>query len=143
MARARTVDEVIPNSPVSSIALEAPHAIVIEPSTEGFDSPAPDSPAVSIAGREDTISLMVSSAFPDAPKMLQVAYCESGNGCGPPLNPTARNPRSTAKGLFQVLDGTRDAYGCGDQLIPEESIKCARKIYDAEGYAPWASSGPW
>lgn len=81
-----------------------------------------------------SIQDMVSSAFPDAPVMLRIARAESH------LIPTAKNPHSTATGLFQVLNGTAKAYGCGIQTDPEQSIECARKIYDAEGTTPWNSS---
>lgn len=76
--------------------------------------------------------------FSDAPVMYRVAEAESG------FNPNARNPTSTAKGVFQILNGTWKAYGCtGDVLNAVDNINCARKIYDAEGTIPWDSSGPW
>lgn len=83
---------------------------------------------------DEAVVSLISAEFPDAPVMLRIARAESQ------FIPTAKNPHSTATGLFQVLRGTAAAYGCGDQTIPEESIKCARKIYDKEGTRPWASS---
>jgi hypothetical protein len=80
----------------------------------------------------------VRKVFSDAPVMYRVAEAESG------FNPNARNTTSTAKGVFQILDGTWEAYRCtGNVLNAEDNITCARKIYDTEGTIPWNSSGPW
>lgn len=82
-----------------------------------------------------SIEEKISVAFPDAPIMLQVARAESR------LVPSARNPTSSAKGLFQVLDSTWVLYGClGDVLNEDDNIACARKIYDDSGLFPWNES---
>jgi len=77
--------------------------------------------------------------------MLQIAYCESGNGCAGPIDPKAKNPNSSASGVFQILKGTWAAYGCtGDVFNEDDNIACARKIYDESGTTPWnASRGGW
>jgi len=82
---------------------------------------------------------MVASAFPDAPIMLEIARAESQ------FNHRAKNPHSTATGVFQILIGTWNGYGCtGERTNPIDNIACARKIYDAEGTRPWnASSYHW
>lgn len=93
-----------------------------------------------------SIDEKVALVFPDAPIMLKIAYCESGNGChGPIIDPTAKNPSSTASGVFQILKGTWKAYGCtGDVFNEDDNIACARKIYDDSGTTPWdASRGGW
>lgn len=77
--------------------------------------------------------------------MLTIAYCESGNhtrsGCVGPINPSAKNPRSTATGVFQILIGTWHAYGCtGERTNAADNIRCARKIYDESGTTPWNAS---
>jgi len=47
-----------------------------------------------------------------------IAVCESN------LNPYAKNPNSTAKGLFQFLDGTWNWIGAnGSQYDPEEQVR--------------------
>lgn len=61
--------------------------------------------------------------------------CESGG------NPSAKNPGSTASGLFQFLDGTWEsttgtpaparAYGGGTQ------VAAAAKLYRSSGWGPW------
>lgn len=78
---------------------------------------------------------MVRRTFADAPIMVDVARAESQ------FVPTAKNPKSTAKGVFQILDGTFKHYKCdGNVLNASDNIRCARKIYDHEGTEPWNSS---
>ncbi len=68
----------------------------------------------------------------DADRMVRIAKCESG------LNPNARNLHSTANGIFQIIDGTWEHYGCtGGISNPEDNIKCAMKIATTSGYSPW------
>lgn len=117
-------DPKVIQSPTSDTALVASSAIIVE---QPLDRPLTHAATPSISDR-------VVSAFPDAPVMVRIARAESN------MIPSAKNKYSTATGLFQVLKGTATAYHCGDQTIVEESIKCARKIYDAEGTTPWISS---
>lgn len=128
------IEEPYFSAPTSSVALVSNLGIVKEPRISGVDKAS----ASPVDAQENvgttTARQLVVSAFPDAPIMVRIAQAESH------MIPNAKNPRSTATGLFQVLSGTARAYGCGDQTIAEESIKCARKIYDAEGTIPWLSS---
>jgi soluble lytic murein transglycosylase-like protein len=56
---------------------------------------------------------------------LAVAKCESG------FNPKAKNPNSTASGVFQIIKGTFKQFKCeGYVFDAEDNVKCARKIYD-------------
>lgn len=87
---------------------------------------------------------MVERAFPDAPVMLDIAEAESK------FDPLAKNPNSTATGVFQILigtwnDPTGDKVSCeGVRTNAADNIKCARRLYDAYGTAPWlASSANW
>jgi hypothetical protein len=78
---------------------------------------------------------LVQGTFYDAPVMVRIAKAESS------FIPTAKNPNSTATGLFQILKGTYIAYDCsGVATNPIDNINCARKIYNAEGTTPWNSS---
>lgn len=78
---------------------------------------------------------LVIQAFPDAPVMVRIAAAESS------FIPTAKNPASTATGIFQILSGTFKSYKCdGVQSNASDNIACARKIYNKEGTAPWNSS---
>lgn len=76
--------------------------------------------------------------------MVKVAAVESTGVIGV-FNPKAKNPDSSAKGLFQILDGTWKYYGCtGDPYDAEDNIACAVKIYAKQGTTPWDSSkGMW
>lgn len=60
---------------------------------------------------------------------VRIARCESS------FIPTARNPNSTAKGLYQFIDGTWDAYCEGDVLNYEDNIDCFLELYNK--YPTW------
>lgn len=93
----------------------------------------------------DTPEEMVRAEFEDAPVMLSIALCESGDGCKPPINPKAKNPHSSARGVFQITRGTWKYFECeGDPLDAADNIACARKIYDRNGTRDWnASKSVW
>lgn len=60
---------------------------------------------------------------------LRVMKCESG------CRPDARNPRSTATGLYQILNGP---------LAAEANIAQAAAMHARRGWQPWnASRGCW
>jgi hypothetical protein len=118
-------DPILHSSDPSGLALVAPNGI----KERLAKSQSPDTSG---------ISALILEAFPEDPRMLQVAIAESQ------LVETAKSPKSTAKGIFQVLDGTWRAYGCtGDVLKAEDNIACAKVIHSIDGFAPWAASGPW
>lgn len=82
-----------------------------------------------------TVKELVQEAFPDAPVMVAIAAAESQ------FNPIAKNPHSSATGVFQILTGTWTGYGCtGDRTNPQDNIRCARIIYEASGTSPWSAS---
>lgn len=82
-----------------------------------------------------TVRDLVVYEFRDAPVMVRIASAESS------FDPTQKNPTSTATGLFQILIGTWKYYKCtGSRTNAEDNIACARKIYTAQGTAPWNSS---
>jgi hypothetical protein len=91
------------------------------------------------------IQKVIELTFPDAPIMLEVGKAESWNYKLNNFNPKATNQNSTAKGVFQILDGTWKYWGCtGDPFQALDNIMCARKGYDKEGTTPWnASKGTW
>lgn len=55
-------------------------------------------------------------------KAFAVMMCESGG------NPKARNPHSTATGLFQILGGPTD---------PGSNVALAYSMYQKRGWKPW------
>ncbi len=82
-----------------------------------------------------TVKELVEEAFPDAPVMVHVARAESQ------FNPSAKNPHSTATGVFQILVGTWHGYGCtGERTNAKDNISCARVIYEESGLTPWNAS---
>lgn len=113
----------------------------MEPKSEapiGFVEPAsPDGLAVVATSTipNETVEEMVAEAFPDAPIMVRVAQAESH------FDPTAKNPHSSATGVFQILSGTWRLTGCaGSPTNPEDNIECARKLYDVATTTPWLAS---
>ena len=66
----------------------------------------------------------------DVETSLRIAFCESR------FKYDAKNPNSTAKGIYQFLDGTWDWIGAeGHQFNYKENIKQFMKIYpDHKGY---------
>lgn len=83
---------------------------------------------------EDKIVEAIKDAFPDAPIMTKVAWCESR------YQPDAFNPTngSNDQGLFQISQKHHQiAYGDRDMFDVEENIKFARELYDKQGLAPW------
>jgi len=70
----------------------------------------------------------------DGYQAQKIAWCESRH------YPTAQNPHSSAKGLFQIIDLTWTDFGClGDPLNPTDNVLCALKIY-RDGTQHWKQS---
>ena len=53
------------------------------------------------------------------------------------LNPRAKNPKSTAKGIYQFIDSTWESFCEGDVYNPEDNIKCAMKLISKGGISHW------
>lgn len=89
-----------------------------------------------------TVESIVGSSFipyKAAPVMLRIAKAESG------FNPHAKNPESTASGVFQILTSTfKDAKCEGDIFDVYDNTRCARKLLATSGTQPWlASKNVW
>lgn len=65
--------------------------------------------------------------------------CIPDNGVsGIGVDPEARNPKSTARGVGQIIAGTWYAYNCtGDKFNFKDNLECVVKIYKKSGYTPW------
>ena len=66
---------------------------------------------------------------------ISVATCESS------LNPNAFNPAPPfAMGLFQIAKGTwaEPGIGKGNPFNPTDNAQAARRLYNRQGWAPWA-----
>ena len=50
------------------------------------------------------------------------------------LNPYAQNPNSTAKGIYQFIDGTWAQYCEGDVFDFIDNINCFYKVLEVDGY---------
>lgn len=86
-----------------------------------------------------TTKVLIRQAFPNDPVMRAIARSESR------FNPKARNPTSSAKGLYQIVNGTWKDHNCtGNVLNAEDNIKCAVKLHDKNGTRDWdASKANW
>ena len=95
-----------------------------------------DSDNVATSSPEAIIELIVAT-FPQDPIMLEVAKAESG------LNPKAKNPNSSATGIFQILSGTWKHFSCeGEPVNAKDNILCAKKVLDGQGLGAWQESYP-
>ena len=82
---------------------------------------------------------LVSAHFPSeaVDRMMCLMKHESGG------NPGAKNPRSSARGLFQILGSLwAPHFGVApdDLYDPELNVLLARRIWDRQGYGAWS---PW
>lgn len=69
----------------------------------------------------------------DIMQMIRIARYESN------FKERAKNPKSTASGVFQIIAGTWYSNDCvGDKWIAEDNIRCAYKIYFKRGFQPWS-----
>lgn len=67
--------------------------------------------------------------------LTAIAKCESD------LNPKAKNPTSSAKGLLQIIDGTWQSFACdGNVLDPHDNMRCGVKIATKSGLHHWDES---
>ena len=55
------------------------------------------------------------------------------------FNPLAKNPKSSAKGVYQFVDGTWKGLCKGNVLDAEDNIKCAMRIIGDGGITHWTS----
>lgn len=64
--------------------------------------------------------------------MIRIAQKESH------MNPLAKNKKSSARGLFQIIAGTWYSNDCiGDKYDYKDNITCAYKILDNQGLYAW------
>lgn len=67
--------------------------------------------------------------------LAKIARCESGN------DPLAKNKKSSAKGLLQIIDGTWESFKCeGSVLNPDDNMRCGVKIATQSGLHHWNES---
>ena len=67
--------------------------------------------------------------------MIRIARAESN------FRPRAKNPNSTASGIFQIIYGTWNSNNCqGSAFNFVNNIDCAWEIQSHRGFQPWVSS---
>mgnify|MGYP001614729542 FL=1 len=85
----------------------------------------------------EAIKDLIRQTFPNDPVMLNVAKAESG------FNPNAKNPNSSAKGIFQIISGTWKHFECqGEPMNAKNNISCAKKVLEGQGLGAWQESYP-
>lgn len=67
----------------------------------------------------------------DPDLILRIAKCESG------LNPKAKNPNSTASGVFQFINSTWNHYCKGDVFNAKDNVTCAVDLIADGGLSHW------
>ena len=116
----------------------------------GMDAPAPPQGAIIEgsyllpASPPFLVQGKVLAALIDMPPiMTHIAIAESS------LNPRARNKKSDARGLWQVIPKSRrfceSILGRSlDLYVPQDNAKCAKILMSYFGLSPWkASEGQW
>ena len=101
-----------------------------------FDTQSSPEAIVELVSVED-IKDLIRQTFPNDPIMLNVAKAESG------FNPNAKNPNSSAKGIFQIISGTWKHFECqGEPMNAKNNISCAKKVLEGQGLGAWQESYP-
>ena len=92
-----------------------PHIFTSEPKTKSYSS----------SNYKGGIPNLIHQMIPDKEKadiLTKIAYNESG------FNINAKNPKSSASGLFQFTNATKQRFGYGNTA--EEQIQAASRLYD-------------
>lgn len=92
-----------------------PHIFTPEPKTKSYGG----------SNYKGAIPTLIHQMIPDKEKadiLTKIAYNESG------FNVNAKNPKSSASGLFQFTNATKQRFGYGNTA--EEQIQAASRLYD-------------
>ena len=133
LASSALVVSVIPDTPEKSLALNEKRG------DEGKDEEGDGSTSGGIVGLENDnvagIKGLIKQYFPKEPLMVKIADCESS------LIQSAKNKKSSAKGILQIIDGTWEFFKCeGDVLNAKDNLKCGVKILEGQGLSAWQES---
>ena len=89
----------------------------------------PEPPAVVELSPQEIIAEVANREGIPVSVMLAIADAESD------FNPNAKNPHSTATGVFQFLIGTWGAYNCpGSRVNARDNIECFATVMQHDGY---------
>lgn len=53
------------------------------------------------------------------------------------FNPNAKNPTSSAKGVYQWIHGSWKAFCTGEVFNPDDNIRCAMRVISEGGLSHW------
>lgn len=96
------------------------------------DSPK-QAPSSGWGGSVEEWRPLVSAYF--APGDVETAMCIMSHESGG--NPNAKNPNSTASGLFQMLAMWHDYFGI-DPFVPEQNVSAAAQLKALYGWSQWS-----
>lgn len=105
----------------ASVVLLAWHANAQSNSNEPIQQPTPQEYLAELAGKDFEL-------------LSKIIWCESG------WKPLAKNPNSTASGLFQFIASTWNSWGEGNVFDSYDNIRAGVKLYQAQGTRPWLES---
>lgn len=110
-------------------------AMLIRPAI--IQAPADDAYRGMGSGAVEEWRPLVAGQFP--PEQVDNALCVINSESGG--NPSAKNPRSNARGLFQVMSSVwGDYFGFTheDFYTPELNVYAAARIWERSGWSPWS-----
>ena len=129
---------------ITFLALPKP-SVYVDSSTPSFVTPTTSSvppststtktsvlpPRIALT-RDEMSQLLIQGGWPQdlIEEALSVSFCESQ------WKPWARNPSSSASGLFQFLSVTWFEWGSGDVFDPLDNVSAAWRLYSATT-PPW------
>lgn len=106
---------------MASVVVFAWHANAKSTSNEPIRQPTPQEYLAELAGNNFEL-------------LNRIIICESG------WKSTAKNPNSTASGIFQFIATTWNSWGEGDVFNPYDNIRAGVKLFEAQGTHPWTAS---
>ncbi len=89
------------------------------------------------------IESVIREHFKDTPVMIDIARCESEFHQFDKTGSVLKNPTSSAKGVFQIMESLHKAPAARlgfDILTLEGNVAYAKYLYENEGTRPWNAS---
>ncbi len=83
---------------------------------------------------EKLIEYWAKESKANAQQMLKIAQCESD------LDPKAKNPKSTASGVFQFVEGTWREKCRGNVFDASDNVRCAAQLIASGELSHWEES---